>query len=108
MENDEVYQLLFLGFGLGIIGLEYFPGVVSAVVPFIALLGAFYLVFGVIARMGAFATGIGWSRKEDWMNGIALLVLVGFLLGYPQLAINSVKLMLGLFTGVIKWIVNLA
>lgn len=104
MESDEVYQLLFLSFVLGIVGMTYYPGLVDALIPFVAILGAFYLVFGVIARMAAFGLGVGWSRKEDWLNGIAILVVIGLILGYPQVAINSVKLMFALFFGIFDWI----
>ena len=98
MDGDELYTVMLLGFMLGTIGLVYYPGLVAAVLPYIALLGAFYLVFGILTRMTGFAFGIGWSRKEDWLNGIILLVLVVILLGSADLAVNSVQYMVKLFS----------
>jgi len=107
MDNDEIYSIMFMGFMLGLVGLVYYPGIVAALLPYLALLGAFYLGFGLLARMTGFAFGIGWSRKEDWMNGLVILVLVGLIFGNAELAVYSVQYMVRLFTAFLGWILNI-
>ncbi|MCD4740086.1 hypothetical protein K8R43_02725 [archaeon] len=104
METDEVYHVLFLMFFFGVIGLAYYPNIVRAIVPWIALLGAFYLVFGLLCRATSFTIGIGHSRRDDWLNGFLILVVLGLCLGFPGLAVHSVQSMLGLFASALKWL----
>ena len=107
MNSDEIYYVLMLGFAATLVGYYYFPSLVPVLVPYVALLGAFYLIFGTLARITGFTLGIGWSRKEDWINGFILLLFVGFILGRPDLAVKSVGFVMSIFTTIFKWILTL-
>ncbi|MCD6414218.1 MAG: hypothetical protein J7L23_01160 [Candidatus Diapherotrites archaeon] len=107
MNSDEIYYILMLGFVAAAVGYYYFPGLIPVVLPYVALLGAFYLIFGVLTRITGFTTGIGWSRKEDWINGFILLFFVGLIMGRPDLAVSSVKLCVNLVGVFVKWVFTL-
>lgn len=107
MNSDELYYIMMIGFTAAAVGHYYFPSLIPALLPYVAILGAFYLIFGVITRIVGFTTGIGWSRKEDWINGFILLLFVGFVLERPDLAVKSVEIVINIFGLLFKWILTL-
>ena len=94
MKENELVEFMFVFFAVGTIFAVYRPGVFGAVLPIVALLGAFYLVWGILSHVTSAFAGVGASRRDDWWNGIVILTVVVLVFGQTSLAVNAVTLML--------------
>jgi len=99
---------MYVLFGVGIVALVYYPGLFSAILPLVALVGAFYLVWGVLSRIISGLFGIGAGRREDWWNGLAILTVIVLIYGQQGIAVKSVGMMVGLIWGLVNGIATLA
>ncbi len=93
MNDHELVELIYLLFGVGIVMEVYYPGAWGMLVQLIALLGAFYLLWGIFARMISFVTTKPTPRKEDWWNGIAILLLVLLIFGETRIPFKTIQLL---------------
>ncbi|MFC2175299.1 hypothetical protein ACFLQ2_05580 [archaeon] len=108
MQEGELVEFMYMLFGVGIVALASYPNLFKAILPFVALLGAFYLVWGILSRLISGVFGVGGYRREDWWNGLAILTVVVLIYGQPGIAVNSVTLLLNLIWVVVAGVFTLA
>lgn len=99
---------MYVLFGIGIVALVYYPRLFSAILPLVALLGAFYFVWGILSRTLSGLFGIGAGRRDDWWNGLAILTVIVLIYGQQGIAVKAVGLMVGAIWGFIGGISTLA
>ena len=90
MREFELVEFMYILFGVGIVMLAYYPHMVNAMLPFIALIGGFYFVWGIFSHMVGGLFGVAGGRRDDWWNGIAILTVLVLIFGQGELATNSV------------------
>ena len=108
MRENELVEFMYMLFGIGIVALVYYPRLFSAILPLIALVGAFYLVWGVLSRMVSGLFGVGAGRREDWWNGLAILTVIVLIYGQQGIAVRAVEIMVGAIWGLVSGITALA
>jgi len=108
MKEGELVEFLYMLFGVGIVTAAYYPKVFSAVLPIITLIGAAYLVWGVVSRVVSGVFGIGGSRRDEWWSGLAILTVVVLIYGQPSAAIHAVSFFAYLVWGVVVGVITLA
>jgi len=108
MNENELMEFMYLLFGIGIVALVYFPKIFNAVLPIIALVGAFYLVWGISSHMLSGIFGVANKRKDDWWNGIAILTVIILIYGQGTIAVKSVMFFVLLIWNVIFGTMTLA
>lgn len=96
MKESELVEFIYILFGVGIVALAYYPRIFFSLLPLVALIGAFYLVWGVASKIIYGFLGIAGERKEDWYNGLAILAIIVLVYNQPTMAIRSVELLLAL------------
>jgi hypothetical protein len=106
MNESELVEFVYMAVGMGIVLQVYYPQILAWCLPPVAIIGAFYLVFGVLSKMTAGFFGHGQARRDDWWNGLAILSMVALWFGAPGLAVTAVQwivssaylLIVGIFT----------
>lgn len=102
MDETELIEFIFLLTAMAIVLQANFGYIWVQILPWVALLGAFYLVFGVLSRMAGFITGKAFARRDDWWNGLAILGVVVLFSGHDHLAVNAVKFFVrAIYTGIV-------
>ena len=74
----------------------------------VAMLGAFYLVWGSISHILSGVFGVANKRREDWWNGLAILTIVVLIYGQGTVAVKSVVFFVSLIWNAILGVVTLA
>jgi len=90
MDQTELIEFIILLVAMTLVLQSNFNSIFMTIIPWIALLGAFYFVFGMFSRMVGLVIGKHFARRDDWWNGLAILSVVVLISGQQQLAINSV------------------
>ena len=108
MNEGELVELMYLLFGVGIVALAYYPALFSAMLPFVAMVGAFYFVWGLISRVVSGVMGLGGSRRDDWWNGLAILAVVVLIFGQAGAAVASVTFILRMIWTLVLGVMTLA
>ncbi|MCK4327448.1 MAG: hypothetical protein KAW41_03130 [Candidatus Diapherotrites archaeon] len=108
MDEGELVEFLYMLFGVGIVALAAYPKLFATLLPFVAMVGAFYLVWGVLSRIVSGVMGFGGSRRDDWWNGLAILTVVVLIYGQAGVAVNSVTFLLNLIWTLVVGIFALA
>ncbi|MCD6522248.1 MAG: hypothetical protein J7K68_00720 [Candidatus Diapherotrites archaeon] len=108
MNDQELLEFTYLLFGVGIVMLVYYPNLFTALLPYVALLGAFYFVWGIISRLTGGLLGVHFARRNDWWNGIVILTVIILVYGQKNTAIASIyaiiNIIWSIFTGVFSLI----
>ncbi len=108
MRENELVELMYVLFGVGIVALAYYPKLFGALLPLVALVGAFYLVWGILSRIASSFSSIGASRRDDWWNGLAILTVIVLIYGQQGIVVKAVSLMVGAIWGFVYGIAALA
>lgn len=107
MNEGELVEFLYMLFGVGIVALAAYPKLFAAMLPFVALVGAFYLVWGILSRIVSGVMGYGGSRRDDWWNGLAILTVVVLIYGQPATAVNAVTFFVNLIWSIVLGVFTL-
>jgi hypothetical protein len=98
-ETELMGFLIILVAGGSALWLKY-PYILQWVLPAAAVVGAFYLLIGLLSRVVGTVAGKSQPRKDDWYNGAAILLVIILWFAQPQLAVSAVGWVLG-----IAWLV---
>lgn len=108
MRENELVEFMYVLFGVGIVALAYYPSLLNSILPIVALIGAFYLVWGVLSRVISGFFGIGAGRREDWWNGLAILTVIVLIYGQPAVAVKAVTTIVNIIWFFLAGIITLA
>jgi hypothetical protein len=108
LKDGEIVLLLLCIVGFGLVGTEYAPGETNFLLNALLLLGAFYFVFGWVAKAFGFLTGLMPVKSDYWLDGFLILMVVALLYGKNEAAVHSVQFMASFFFGLLAWMASLA
>ncbi len=91
MNEGELVEFIYMAVGVGIVLQVYYPGILAWCLPFVAIIGALYLVWGILSKFSVALVGRGHSRRDDWWNGLAILTLIALWFGAPNMAVGAVQ-----------------
>ena len=91
MNEGELVEFIYMAVGVGLVLQVYYPSILAWCLPLVALIGALYLVWGVLSKLSAALVGRGHSRRDDWWNGLAILALIALWFGAPGTAVGAVQ-----------------
>ena len=95
MNEGELIEFIYMAVGMGLVMQVYFPKILISLIPIVAIIGAFYLVWGILNKITAGFTSHGATRRDDWWNGLAILSLIALWFGAPNTAVAAVQWVLG-------------
>jgi hypothetical protein len=89
MDEIEFMEFLFLFVSLGVILNVYYPGIWVNLLWVFALVGAVYLIWGILSRLMSAFPGVRVGRKNDWWTGAGILTMVVIFFAAPGYAVAA-------------------
>lgn len=93
MRDEELIELIYLLFGIGIVLAVYYPGAWDMLIQMIALVGAFYFLWGIFKRVTSFLIPGQETLRDDWWNGVAILSLVLLIFGRTEIPFAAIEIL---------------